>query len=46
MVQQAAGGAVGGVHGAQKAPGLGEKLTNRRRPHSGEEGASMYGAEM
>ena len=46
MVEQAAGGPIGGVHRAQEAPGVGQQLAHGRGAHLGEEGAPVNGPEV
>jgi outer membrane lipoprotein SlyB len=46
VVEQAAGGAVGGVHGAEEAPGLGKQLAHGGGSQLRKVGAAVDGAEV
>ena len=46
MVEQAAGRAVGGVHGAQEPPGLGQQLAHGGGAQLRKVGAAVDGAEV
>lgn len=46
VVHEAAGLSVGGVHGAQEAPGLGQQTTYGGGPHLGKGCPSVHAAEV
>jgi len=45
VVEKAAGGAVGGVHGTHESPGLGQQLAHSSGLHRGKELASVGNSE-